>query len=290
MKINPLREVRKSKTERGNHLAQNRLLQPDGGLFVRLPPTEVTWYRFLTASRLANSTHGGWNFKSYWNKRAFDLLIDAPAIVKEWTQNSLTKDDFPEARAADFKLSRKFSESRDALLNSPSERSENQLNARLFKEYSTVSGKRFMNDIRFFGYEIPLSSKKSGMLRIDLLGQTENRGLALVELKKHDGSDTPLMAFTELVCYALQLIRCKSAFLPELKSVGVDWDERRPIRVVIAAQSSYWKKWRGDQEHDEGEWLECLSGRFKTIIREINSVLATHHEPTLTLELGASEL
>jgi hypothetical protein len=73
--------------------------------------------------------------------------------------------------------------------------------------------------VRFIGYEVPLTGTKAGMLRVDLLGEIDGRQLAVVELKKDDGGDSPFMAFIEAVCYGLQIIRCKAALLrPSEKS------------------------------------------------------------------------
>lgn len=262
---------------------QSGLIGIDGSLFVKVPAQEASWYRFLAASRTAVSTHGGWNSKSYWRIRAVERLTRDPAVIRQWTRNSLTENE-PKPRRKDFRLSREMSEERAGVRSGMNDQSENWINATLFERHSSKWDKRFMGDVRFFGYEIPLGGEKARMLRIDLLGEIGNTELAVVELKRGKGSDSPLMAFAEAVCYGLQLIRCKNDLIPELKAIGVDWDGARPVHLILAAPETYWKSWIGPDALNGG--VDHLLGQFESLVAAVNQVLEEDKMPRLKLRLN----
>ncbi len=223
-----------------------------GGLTVRLKPTEVTWFRFLQASRATNSLEEGWNSRTHWgNKGLFFLSSRGAPFLQQWTANSLKKTANPGPRTDKFMFDRQLSKERKELVrngkltkNAFAVLSENEINARLFHHHP-----QWQNCI---GYEIPLAKESDGQLKVDIIAIEErNCSLVIIELKQaNNTSDSPLMALTEAICYGIQAIRCREHLLKEsgIKKKGESGKYFNSIRLLLAAPRQYWKTWGWNKE------------------------------------------
>jgi len=234
------------------------MIGDDGELFV--PAKAVTWFQFLQLSRLTNSEEAGWNSKSYWVERGLGRL--SKPILQRWTKNSLASNVRPKPRTTSFCFGRKMSDQREATR----EGSENFLNAKLFMDETPLPGAG-----KFLGYEIPLAAESNGQLKIDLLGHGNDAGAAfisIVELKKAGNQkDSPLLALTEAICYAIQVIRCKEALLKDaaLREKGITAAHFQNIRLILAAPKEYWEYWGGkNSENQLREIVDSVSSAVST--------------------------
>ncbi len=234
------------------------LMITDGG-GLRVPVKCVTWFQFLQLSRVTNSDQGGWNFKGkgknkhLWVQNGLARLT--PAIVEQWTKNSLEENALPKPRkqAQGFKLSRADTENRtkagesgvEALKSGIDELLENELNALLYigDHWPTDWGQKK-------GYEVPLADESDGQLKIDLVGHGEDSPagagfLSLIELKQSDSpKNSPLMALTEAICYAIQIIRCENLLNQ------ITGGRFQTIRLILAAPEKYWTYWEIKKHSD----------------------------------------
>ena len=233
-------------------------------------PEDVTWFRFLQASRITNSIEGGWNSKSYWEEVLKSLGYKGGAFLEMWTKNSLMPKTPPLPRGKEFMFSRIASPERELLMNQGSLRkeddlsrlSENALNARLFKDDEHgLWGERL-------GYEIPLAPESDGQLKVDIVAiGKDGCSLQVIELKQATNTgDSPLMALTEAICYGIQLVRCRDSLLndPILKEHSVSVEHFRSIRVMLVAPRQYWRHWK---------WQRELAQPMKNIIASVNKAL-----------------
>jgi hypothetical protein len=242
----------------------------DGSLTIRLRGQDVTWFQFLQTARLTNSNHGGWNSKTHWHGRGLKVLT--PELVDLWTKNSLAENALPTPREAKFKLQRQPTTQRSNAAISGRDKmgkeqgiTENELNAALYSmKWPVAWGKRV-------SYEVPMAAESDGQLKIDLLGYGEDemqhkRFISIIELKRaNNKSDSPLMALTEAICYAIQLARCKNKWKDEFKDFDkeFDLDDCRTIRLVLAAPGKYWKYWNS-REHVS--YVEAMQGIVNRLI------------------------
>lgn len=244
------------------------MISKDGSLSIIVPGQKVTWFQFLQASRVTNSVNDGWNSKSYWFDRGLNLL--PASTVDMWTRNSLDEDALPKPRKAEFKLKRKETMERSAAAIKGRDKmalklkmTENELNAVLFKiNWPAAWGKAV-------SYEVPLADESDGQLKIDLIGYGADKSLgerfiSIIELKRADNtSDTPLMALTETICYAIQLVRCRKSFDGEFKR-----DDWRTMRLVLAAPETYWRNWSSNKSN----WRIDLRPRIDAMREIVNRV------------------
>jgi hypothetical protein len=257
------------------------MISGDGGL--RVPATSVTWLQFLQLSRVTNSEQGGWDYKSYWEKRCLGKLRNAE-FLKTWTKNSLEENARPKPRDNDFRFDRDFSVSRNGLLaennDSWDKHSENTLNTKIF--YNRNKKGIIPPAGKIVGFEIPLAAESDGQLKVDLFGlgclesDEKEKFISITELKKADNTNnSPLLALTEAVCYGLQLIRCKDSLLkdPTLVKEKIMSDHFKNIRLVLAAPTGYWKYWISSN----------LEKRLNEIIAQANVILVPHHQFSLHL-------
>ena len=220
------------------------MISKDGDISINIKCKEVTWFNFLQYSRDTNSVFGGWNSKSYWIKSGLEILSGAD-FIRVWTNNSLSND-IPEPRKKDFMFNRKFSGRRDAIITKGVENidhlSENDINAFLF-----IKNDPFF-DYNLIGYEIPLVDDKEGQLKIDLVGlNVRDNKIGIIELKQSNSpSNSPLFALVELLCYGIQLLKCKTNISKEMIQKNDQIIEEHyfnNINLLIAAPEMYWNYW-----------------------------------------------
>ncbi len=253
------------------------MFSDDGGLNITIRLEAVTWFRFLQASRAANSLNGGWNSKRHWQKGLKSLSCRGTNFLKEWTEKSLSAKD-PEPREAKFMFERNLSKERSLLLNpellrkgdSLADLSENEINARLYHDIGhSLWG-------RSIGYEIPLAAESDGQLKLDIFAiGNDKRSLEIIELKKASNtSDSPLMALTEAICYGIQLVRCRKYLLKDkvLKGNFVSAKHFKCIRLILAAPRQYWEHWK---------WNERLVGSMRNIVDLVNKGLVVQNAELL---------
>jgi len=216
------------------------IIQDDGGLRLILQKENVTWFSFLQASRVPNSNEGGWNSRTYWVKRGLELLCrnkEPEEFVTEWTKSSLASKAKPLPRTKNFMLRERKAaavDGRRGKNETPARGTENALNWSIFLKTYTGSD---------MTYELPLAADKSGQLRADLVVFSKTgKCVEIIELKENIASGTPLMALTESICYALQLLRCWEALKPEVNNVfEIKFDILNKIHLVLAAPD-YWDR------------------------------------------------
>ena len=210
----------------------------DGSL--RVPAKSVTWFQFLQLSRLTNSEQGGWDSLSHWETRGLEKLLNAEPL-QAWTRNSLHSKTRPVPRKKNFRFNERQSGRGSSFMTAAAKNltvgidklNENQLNSLLFHQNKLqVWG-------RLIGYEIYLADEAENQLKIDLLGKGEGF-ISIVELKQgKNRGHSPLMMLTEVICYAIQLIRCKAGLQAEY-----EFGDFQTIRLNLAAPDTYWNYWR----------------------------------------------
>lgn len=248
------------------------MITKEGKLRAIVPPNRVTWFSFLQLSRVLNSRNGGWNSKKYWKERGLNVLASArePAgFLETWTLNSLQDSALPPPRKSDFMFDRPLSDARQSARDSHRriQANENHLNTWLFERGS-------LDDAQFVGYEIPLASQSEGQLKVDLLAVNQGK-CSIIELKQASNKmDSPLMALTEVICYALQVARCKkymaSELTPALRMKNLPEPSSEQIELVIAAPGGYWKEWCGSPDGPSDETKEAM----EAVINGVNSGLS----------------
>lgn len=259
-------------------------IQSNGDIQVIISQKEVTWFDIFYYSRHLNSNFGGWNSKSHWLTLGVNAINSlSEEVLKSYFQKSLKPDDEksdeyrPVIRSDKFCFSREMSEERKQILvNSRNlNASENELNTWIFsKNNANIKG----CEVSWKGYEIPLSGESSGQLKIDLVGIDNQNTIHIVELKKtHDkGTDSPLFAVIEVLCYGIQWFRCKENFEYELNNSS------EQIKLSVATPENYWGDWIKTDETKKS-FLDCVKkimdampGDLKRIISpEINFLTIT---------------
>jgi hypothetical protein len=116
----------------------------------------------------------------------------------------------------------------------PKEKAENRINWGL-AQWLHNEGKPF----KPFSYEVPLGAEKHGQLKVDVMVFHDGGPIEIVELKcsGKKNPDTPLMALTEAICYAIQTTRCRQHLAKEIK--GVKLHGELEIHLILAAPD-YW--------------------------------------------------
>lgn len=258
------------------------IIKPDGNLNISIQAYKVTWFKILEISRVTNSEDGGWNFVSDWRSRGLDVISNLASVgtLSQWTIESLFENEARLPRNKSFQLNRDLSVNRGNLSATKTTFhivSENSLNFALFSM-------REFHGINLLGYEIPLTNAQKGQLKIDLFGMGSDESLQIIEIKDADGGDSPLMAFIELVCYGIQILRSKQYLMKEAFSKGDGcppciFSEHcfEQIGLNMAAPQDYWKKWLREprsRKQLSQETLEekksKLSVIFQNIIDSIN--------------------
>jgi hypothetical protein len=265
--------------------SEETIFQADGSLLLRIKRDRATWFSVLAASRVPNSLQGGWNFQSLWKQHGLVRMkeLSCRGAVEEWTRNSLKSGEDPPVRRANFRFNPEMSETRKSRKSSLS---ENALSTLLYLAYSGRGDidALYQDDVRFVGYEVPLVEERRGMLRIDLLGVTRTADIAIVELKRRNSHDSPLMAFVEAVCYAIQFLRCGEPLLAELRSatgVALLLDRSEHVHVRIAAPEPYWASWTDD--HTGMAFRDDISD----VLGPVNKVLEEKGHARVKLEIDA---
>jgi hypothetical protein len=209
---------------------------------------ELTWYSFLRASRDLSSRLGGWNSRTHWIERGLRKFVSAgrpQPFISSWTAASLDGVCDPAPRRQDFMVAKRgvaLAASRRGKAGTPT--GENliswQIARRIFLDHSP--GRQ-----RGVTYELPLSARKQGQLRADVVVFNTSGLVEIVELKRkgsHGTPDNPLMALVEGICYTLQLLRCWPDLQPELaKSIDIN-EPPGTINIVLAAPD-YWDRCHG---------------------------------------------
>lgn len=162
--------------------ARPSMILGTGGIQIRIPVDEMTWFHFLTHSRNLNSGLGGWNSKSFWRDDGLTSLTKEPfhEHLRQWTDNSLKPKAKPKPREGGFQFARELSGRRKDLdpitKRNLHTASENALN---FDIFANSNHKKFgrdrtwtetfpLHEIHFLGYEIPLGKESEGQLKADL--------------------------------------------------------------------------------------------------------------------------
>jgi hypothetical protein len=183
--------------------ASHSMIHPDGRLDVHIPVGEVTWFSFLTASRLATSEEGGWNSKRHWVKRGLDRLAPdgmAAPFIARWTQASLEPEAAPYPRADDFQIALRldaFRRNTRGRAGSPRKKSENDLNWNLSRWLHGRCGVQVdPNRRRVATYELPLAAESTGQLKADVVVFDRCGLVEVVELKRSasESPENPLLA------------------------------------------------------------------------------------------------
>ena len=266
----------------------------DGGLNVCLDATEVSWFDFLWYSRRKTSDKGGWNSKSYWRERGVSRITgNASVFLKDWTINSLLQDGafLPIPRDAKFMFDRSLSERRSNLEVSLGKHkcaienaTENELNYAL---YNRGFGKfKHLEWVELLGFEIPLAQERDGQLKVDLFGiSSTGDAIEIIELKKANGTDTPLMALTEAICYGLQTLRCKDSLMRE---ANLGEPVFKKINLTILAPPAYWTQW--DSKSGINAALQNINKDLQVIIEQVNAAIGDQKiDSKLVLTLRALE-
>ncbi len=233
-------------------MKNNNMITTEGDLKLLIKSTNVTWFNFLQYSRITNSLNGGWNFKSYWEDRGIKFINDHD-FIRKWTKQSLEESISPKPRNNSFKFERGLSEDRNECMKKEiktplSQKSENAINAEIFSKQKNI-----YPDHGIMGYEIPLAADSDGQLKIDLLSyDKKNNNIGLIELKQADNhNDSPLMGFIELICYGIQIIKCKNNMLKELSEQNNNINDKsfNFIKLILASPDAYYKYWNFNDEN-----------------------------------------
>jgi hypothetical protein len=266
----------------------------NGDLEVRIKAEDVTWFDFLWLSRSSGSEHGGWNNRTYWWPWGVERLTPeySQAFLIKWTKLSLRRSGMglPRPRESNFTFVRKHSESRVGLERpfreyaSPHEEaSENELSYALFNDgfgrLQPITG------VNLLGYEFPLSAESEGQLKVDLFGLSEGGdAIEIIELKRATNqSDSPLIALTECICYALQTLRCKQYLLKNEILAGRG-DAFARINLTILAPERYWTFWCNPPK--SGITHDIMLQRLSRVVQGVNDgILKSGIKSELTLSL-----
>jgi len=259
------------------------MINKDGELSANIPKDKVTWYNFLQFSRILNSEEGGWDSPTNWTQVLKELT---PENISAWTHNSLNpgNESLPPPRERSFQIKDRHNaliKNKRGRKGAPEEGTENRLNW----ELSKFLYKKFPKDNpsgTCITYELPLVDKSEGQLKADVVVFDPQKGLVeIIELKRGnaDGTNSPLMALVESICYALQLVRCWENLQEEIK-----WGDSslKTINLILAAPEGYWGKWKGhgycDNIHVEkfGRIVDSVSG-------VIDQEKSTYPKPKLNL-------
>lgn len=250
-----------------NSTKQGSFVTDEGELNVILDLEEITWFEFYWFSRAMPSPAGGWDFREYWWERGVQKLAERE-FIKKWTENSLDQNVLPRPRTNEFKFDRnpkdrsRLGESLK-LRASLDEATEHELNYGLF---NGGFGIKLPDGIRPLGYEIPLAKESDGQLKVDLFGvSTRGPAIEIVELKKaNNENNSPLLALTEAICYALQTLRCMDALLKEeqLKEHRKAFEQ---INITILAPARYWGYWSARDGLDRN----LIQDKLGTIVKYV---------------------
>lgn len=253
-------------------------IKADGSLYVEIPTDSVSWSDLLYFSRATNSNFGGWNNKTFWRSRGLDRLhaLIGAGSLRRWTQYSMGDNTPPLAREVDFRFERNTRTPVESYSDcSP----ENAINTALFGRKHLKLANR---GVDLLGYEVPLAATSDGQLKIDLLGCSLRPGggwtLEIVELKNgKNTADSPLLAFLETVCYALQSLRCWKYLRREIAPSLPAQEADRPsaIHLTVLAPAAYWTYW--DVPPSE---LKGLADHFQLILADIEETLKSSHQGT----------
>jgi hypothetical protein len=254
------------------------MIQSDGSVRIVVKHEEVSWFDFLGHSRLCRARDMGWNSRRHWVPRGVDILANnISTTVTLWTKHSFSPEAQPLPRKANFMLDRQHTAARLALskLEAVDQASENALSFQMFEKYRDAKREeRLFGKIDLVGYEIPLGRTKARQLKVDLLGVSADPtpAIEIIELKDADNTgDSPLMALTEAICYALQMLRCKTDILRELGEWRVTVNESyfAKINLRLMAPEQYWQFWfKASSPRPE------LEGRLKEIVDGVNAGIA----------------
>ncbi len=265
------------------------IIKPNGNLSLQIMCSEVTWFKFLHASRAANSEQDGWNSKTWWNKRGLKLLTgdgEAKPFVTTWTESSLRATE-PIPRKADFMLSERheaYLEGFRGAKDVPKEGTENHLNWQIFHWIKAEF------DHRLVTYELPLAGVSCGQLKADLVTFDRTGLVEIIELKRTGakGADSPLMALVEAICYTLQLLRCWENLRAELPPEKISDSGIQKVNIVLAAPN-YWddcKAGKGEERKINDEDAKLLQKIVETVGAAIKHNPHELPKPQLTLTLA----
>jgi len=242
------------------------MISNDGDISIIIKCKEVTLFNFLQYSRVTNSVFGGWNSKSYWFDRGLKIL-SGNDFIQEWTNNSINN--YPEPRRNNFMFNRETSVRREDIVKKDAVNldnlSENDINTYLFFNKNNA-----FTDYKLIGYETPLVDDKEGQLKIDLLSlNVKDKRIGIIELKQSNSpSNSPLLALIELLCYGIQLMKCKTNISKEMIQKNGMFIEEHYFNItnlIIAAPEMYWNYW-GYVDNNKNEIKDC----FNKIIDIIN--------------------
>jgi hypothetical protein len=263
-------------------ITNQSVITNDGGLSIALNCKDVTWFRFLQASRATNSIKGGWNSRTYWRKRGLEVLVKG-AFLETWTKNSLETRVHPLPRRRDFHLHRPEEELRlrEGAVG------ENGLNYSLFSTWRIAPRDPLgcLGMWSSLSYEVPLGSEREDQLKVDLLGYREG-AIGIIELKQAGNrTDSPLMALTEAICYGLQAIRCEESLMGEYSTQLGQNCAFENLELKIVAPNAYWRHWHGEGEDGHGQSDREMLGQIVCRINK-SSVLARH---SFSVSYGSTE-
>jgi hypothetical protein len=240
-----------AKLNRGkrNVTSSDSIVREDGSIFVVAPPDESSWQVLLQAARMANSANNGFDQKSTWWKRGVQTIFDTSTgelrpktFTGTWTENSLKDLHAPPARA-DFGV--QIEDRQTRLYATSDERDyatgENKLNWETSRSIHSKLGK-----IAITVFEFYLADTAEDQLKVDIAVFKSDGEIHLIELKKMEPKNSPLLAAVELICYACQIARCRSQLEHGIaKPLGMpDYRIRKLVLHAVAPEGwdvSWWK-------------------------------------------------
>lgn len=96
---------------------------------------------------------------------------------------------------------------------------------------------------RFVIYEAYLGDGATSQLKADILVFGAGGTLDIVELKKNNPSDSPLLALIELLCYLTQIMKAEGKLLKKVREIeGFETYKLTKIRLH-AVCGTQWKGW-----------------------------------------------
>jgi hypothetical protein len=190
-------------------------------------------------------------------------------FVEGWTTAFLRENADPKPRTKGYMLDdrlAKLTSGKRGAKGVPKLRTENDLNFNLsLKIYRQIHEQA--KGIRSVTFELPLAKESDGQLKADMVVFDAGGLVEIIELKQENGSDSPLMALVEAICYTIQLLRAWKDLQSELPLKPSF--QPHTVNMVLAAPEKYWANCRGKQKAIDFEQMESLGAIVKTVQSEL---------------------
>jgi hypothetical protein len=174
---------------------------------------------------------------------------------------------------------------RKALDGMDAKSTERRIEQRLYLAYGPV-GELGATDLweRLVAFQVPLfdSQKRHGWGHIDLLALNSQGHPVVIELKKHDATETPLRALVEGLANAVAVEENWDDLSTEIRAMcarrGLTCavaERASPVAVVALAPERYWRRWKRD-----GELGRSVDAAARDEFRRLRSACAAAGHPT----------